>query len=671
MRFLRESLLQAAVACAYVGAGKLGLLVPAGHQIITLVWAPTGIALVAVLLLGYRILPALVAGAFLTNLTAGAPPLVACAIAVGNPLEAAIAAALLRAAGFRAGMDRTRDVLALLLFGAGISTTVSATIGVAALHAASQLPPGALARNWLDWWLGDAMGDLIVAPLLLAGIALVQDPARSGFAKRPLEALGVTAVVGGAGAAVFLLSPSRSAGQETAFIVFPLLIAAALRFGPPGAAAASFLTVTIAVAGTLLGRGPFGDMTSRAAIAHLHLFMGTAAVSALLLAASLAEREAAQEETRRSEEGARQARKMEALGLLASGIAGEFSKSLAIIRERARILASHIALDDPMRPSLEGILRAAESAEESTRRIVAFGRRGGGVAASVSPDASIRGMLPVVGPLLGESIALELEIEKGLPFVRIDAGQLEQVLLSLVLNARDAMPQGGRLAIRAARAVSGPGHVELSVSDTGRGMDEAARRRLFEPYFTTKPEGQRGGLGLAMVHAIVTRAGGSAEAWSEPGRGTRLTVRLPAVPRSRPAAGGGPWEADSRGGQETILVVDGVESSWREAMEILAPRGYEVLVASSGARALEVFRRHQGRVELILVAVELPDMPGGEVASRLMLERPGLRALFTAPRRAGGGDPGRVLLKPFTPGELAGRVRQELDAWESPVGGAP
>ena len=672
MRILRTFGLQLAIAGAYVGAGKLGLLVPAGHQIITLVWAPTGIALAAVLLFGYRILPALVAGALLTNLTAGASPAVACAIAVGNPLEAALGAFLLRRVNFRIALDRTRDVLALVFLAAGLSTVASATTGVCALWATSQLRGDVVARNWLDWWLGDAMGDLIVAPLLLTLASLFTDVESRRFVRRPLEALALTVVIGAVSAAVFLVPASRHAGQEIAFVVFPLLIAAALRFGPPGAAVASLLTVAVALAGTLLTRGPFGDLSSRAAIAQLHLFMGTAGVSAMLFAASLAEREAAQEELRRSEERSRHAWKMEALGHLASGIAHEFNNLLTVIRGHASILETKITLDDARRSSVEEISKAAERASEATRRILAFGRRDDGVPVVLDLQVAIRGLVPVLTPLLSRKITLRLELEPRLPCVRIDPGMLEQAVLNLVLNARDALPRGGRVTIRARRSTpqTSAGEsccVELSVIDTGDGMDEATRRRLFEPYFTTKPRGKGSGLGLAMVHGIVTRAGGSADVWSEPGRGSVFTIRLPADLHSIPPKPEPRSVTPGSGGRETILVVEDEETVRLVVRDTLTARGYEILAASNGPDALQLFRLFPGRISLLLTDVDLPSMPGAEVASRAMLERPGLRLLFMSGHSQAvldqaGIDPSRILLKPFSPEALATRVRQELDA---------
>ncbi len=675
MRASRSFTLQILIASVYLGAGKLGLLVPASHQTITLVWAPTGIALSAVLLFGYRVLPALAVGAFLTNLSAGTSPAVACAIAAGNTLEAAVAAALLNRVRFRIELDRTRDVLALIVLGAGVSTVASASIGVCALWAGSRIQEGTVTQNWLDWWIGDAMGDLIVAPAVLTAAALVTVPSSRRFARRPLEALALSLATGALAAVAFLLPASSYSGSEIAFIVFPALLAAALRFGPPGAAASSLLTVAIALAGTLMARGPFGDMASRIAIAHLHVFVGTAAVTALLLAASLAEREATLGDLRRSEEAARSAHKMEALGHLAGGIAQEFNNLLTVIQGHASILESQIPLDDQRRESLEEILRASERAAETTKRILAFGRRDGGAPVVLDPGAAVRGLVPVLDPLLERNISLHLEIEPRLPCVRIDPASLDQLILNLVLNARDAMPEGGRLTIRLKRAsqetsLDGIPSVELSVIDSGSGMDEPTRRRLFEPYFTTKPKGKGSGLGLATVHSIVTQAGGRTNVWSEPGRGTEFTIRLPASQEASPRKSDVPATlSPATGGHEVVLVVEDDERVWRLVREVLSSKGYEVLVATRGARALELFHIHPGRIALLLVDVDTPDIPGAEIASRAMLARPGLRTLFMSSQPPAeideaGIDAARILHKPFSPDSLATRVRRELDAAE-------
>lgn len=663
MRIFRECVLQLAIAGAYVAAGRLGLLVPAGHHIITLVWAPTGIALAAVVLAGFRVLPALAVAAFVTNVAAGAPAGVAAAVAVGNPLEAALGAALLRAAQFRPALTRARDVLALAVLGAGVSTLASAAVGVGALLAAGQIPAGGFARNALEWWLGDAMGDLVVAPLLFTAAAAVREGKRAEAVRRLPEAAAIALATGAAAAAVFLLPAPGRGAHEVAFVVFPFLFAAAFRLGPPGAAAASFLTVAIAVAGTLVGRGPFADQATRAGIAALHLFTGTAALSALLFAAALAERHEAQEALRRSEEEGRRERKMEALGLMAAGIADEFGGLLSAIREHARMLEARVGLDDGRRPSVEAILAAADRAEEAKRRILSLGRGGSaGAAVPVDVAGAIRGLVPVMAPLLGKLVVLSLELEAGLGCVKMDPRLLERVLLSLVLNAREAMPGGGRLEIRAAAA--GDGGVDISVADTGRGMDAETLGRVFEPFFTTKPAGERGGLGLAMVHAIVTRSGGTVRAASEPGRGTRISIRLPAVPCRRSAGREAGSREAARGGRETILVAVAQEAAWQAIRRALSAHGYEVLVAPGGAQALRTLREHAGPVDLLLVDAELPGLSGAEVASRAVLERPGLRTLFLSsrPADAAGRDGSRVLFPPFSPDVLAVRVRAELDA---------
>jgi PAS domain S-box-containing protein len=276
----------AAVAGLYVGAAKLGLALSVAHGVITPVWAPTGIALAALLLFGPRLWPAVALGALVANATSGASLSVAAAISMGNTLEAVVGAGLLRRVGFRPALDRVRDVLALILLGAAASTTISATNGVTTLWVAGHVSGSSYGSEWLLWWSGDAMGDVVVAPLLLVwAVAPLRKPGRA----RALEALALLALLGGVSALVFL-------GGEWRYphLLFPLLVWASLRFHQRGAVTSSFVVAAIAVAGAVHGTTPLGAGSETEIVQILEGLLAAVIVSMLILGAVPAERSAAE-----------------------------------------------------------------------------------------------------------------------------------------------------------------------------------------------------------------------------------------------------------------------------------------------------------------------------------------------------------------------------------------
>ena len=281
--------------------------------------------------------------------------------------------------------------------------------------------------------------------------------------------------------------------------------------------------------------------------------------------------------------------------------------------------------------------------------------------------------------LVGEDVALVLELAPDLASVKADPGQIEQVLLNLIVNARDAMPDGGILGIEtravqvdAVYAAEHPGtrpgpHAMLAVRDTGVGMDESIRRRIFEPFFTTKAQGKGTGLGLSMVYGIVKQSGGSIWFQSEPGHGSRFTIYLPCVtglPALRPA----PPPAATAHGQETVLVVEDEPPLRELAARVLTAAGYTVLQAANGADALALLAGHPDPVHLVFTDVVMPGMNGRELAARLATLRPAIRVLYTSGytedailRHGVLDDPGRFLSKPYTPSVLRRRIREALD----------
>jgi PAS domain S-box-containing protein len=365
-------------------------------------------------------------------------------------------------------------------------------------------------------------------------------------------------------------------------------------------------------------------------------------------------------ERRRLEEQLHHAQKLEAVGRLAGGVAHDFNNILTAIQGQGELLASSLSEDSPERHHLGQILRAAERGATLTRQLLAFSRKQMLQPRLLDLNHVVTGLLPMLQRLIGEDIQLVTRLDERLPAVRADAGQLEQVMVNLVVNGRDAMPAGGELTIVTAQKESG---VALEVRDNGCGMSDETLTHLFEPFFTTKPRGKGTGLGLATVYGIVTQSKGRVSAVSRPGAGSTFCVWLPSAagtPEAAPPVVSLPVE---RGTEKVLVVEDDVEVR-RFLREVLELQGYQVLTADDGVQALELATR-DGGVRLVISDVIMPRMSGVELAERL-------RAQITSPPRVLfiTGYPGETLLeqrepllmKPFSVGELARMVRQVLDA---------
>ena len=371
------------------------------------------------------------------------------------------------------------------------------------------------------------------------------------------------------------------------------------------------------------------------------------------------------------EDQLRQAQKMEVVGRLTGSVAHDFNNLLTVITGFTETALDGLPAGDPARAMLTEVAAAGTRAAGLTRQLLAFSRKSGPARASADLNAVVAGCEGLLRRLLGRAVELVVEPPPALRPVAVDPGQVEQVLMNLVVNARDAMPGGGRVTV----AMSGvrivapdPAHPGVSpgvyallrVSDTGCGMDAATQARVFEPFFTTKPAGRGTGLGLATVTDIARGCGGHVRLESEVGRGTAFFVYLP---KATFVAGGGantPDEARVRG-SEVVLVADD-DDAVRAVMALaLRARGYTVLEAADAADALRVARAHPGPVHLAVCDVFMPG--GSEPFAELQAANPGLRTLLVsgyAPDAEAGPVP--FLAKPFTPPALARKVRQVLDA---------
>ena len=383
----------------------------------------------------------------------------------------------------------------------------------------------------------------------------------------------------------------------------------------------------------------------------------------------------------------RQAQKMESVGRLAGGVAHDFNNLLTVIGGQAELVRMRLPLDNPLRERIGMVQDAAARAADLTKQLLAFSRKQVLEPKILDLNTVVEGVAPMLRRLIGEDVELLTRLAPDLGHVEADPGQLTQIIVNLAVNARDAMPGGGRLTIetdnveldetfadrRADEIRPGP-YVMLAVSDTGVGMNEETRSHIFEPFFTTKEAGKGTGLGLATVYGIVKQSNGHVGVYSEPGQGTTFKIYLPRVAQpadvlSQEAA------TIEGGGSETVLLVEDDERVRALACEVLGEHGYTVLEARHGTDALDITQRYHGAIHLLLTDVVMPGMGGRELATRLRRDRPQMKILYTSGYTAdaiahhGVLDDGEAFLsKPILPRVLASKVRETLDGQH---GGTP
>jgi len=392
-------------------------------------------------------------------------------------------------------------------------------------------------------------------------------------------------------------------------------------------------------------------------------------------------------ERKRLEAQLRQAQKMEAVGRLAGGIAHDFNNLLAVIMGHSDLILSVLRKGDALAHDVEQIRRASERAATLTRQLLAFSRRQFLQPQVIDVNTLAGNMASMLRRLIGEDVQLELRLDPAAGRVSADPGQLEQVVMNLAVNARDAMPRGGRLTVETSPAAldqafvsTHPGstagaHVCLSIHDTGCGMGPDVLAHLFEPFFTTKEPGRGTGLGLSTVYGIVKQHRGYIDVQSEPGRGSTFSVYLPRVEAQPVPERPAPRQRLRPGGRETVLFVED-EVALRDLMHrVLAKGGYTVLAAGDGLEALAVVEAHPGPIDLVVTDVVMPRMSGPELAARLRARDPEVRLLYVSGYTADQlrssqtdlGVDATLLPKPFTSDGLLRKVREVLDQPRPPV----
>ncbi|HPM75829.1 MAG TPA: PAS domain S-box protein [bacterium] len=400
----------------------------------------------------------------------------------------------------------------------------------------------------------------------------------------------------------------------------------------------------------------------------------------------MTERVQAENDQRKLQDQLQQAMKMEAVGRLAGGVAHDFNNLLTGISGNLQLALLDLKKNDPLTETLEEIRKAADSATALTRQLLAFSRKQIIEPKMLNLNELIEAMHKMLVRLIGEDVELQTLAGHDLGVVKIDQGQFEQILVNLAVNARDAMPNGGKLIIETAnvelseeycrlRSYSTPGaYVLLAVSDTGAGMSDEVKAHLFEPFFTTKEKGKGTGLGLATIYGAVKQAGGNVEVYSEEGRGTTFKIYLPRVEEKaeKPVLIGRTNEMP--GGKETILLVEDEEIVRNLAVKVLKRLGYQVLHADSGGDALALAEQYREPIHLLLTDVVMPVINGRQLAERLAKIHPEARVLFTSGYTEniivhhGVIDEGvRFIGKPYSPGDLAKMVRRTLDGATGPM----
>ncbi len=668
------------VGLASWGLALVVLMPTVGGRAVTPIWPPAGLAVAVIYLGGYRLLPGVAFGAFLLSIMR-VPIHWAVLMSLAALIQPVIDVRILRWLKFDEKLERVRDPVILSLAAGPAGAIVAALVSVALQLLNGQYDGSDFGYQLVVWWLRDWLGVMTTATLIFAWLH-----------PRPI-AWTWARIAEGVGLVITLLLGSQlifglwgvfaTRDVPIAFIFFPLVGWAALRFGPRGAATIVALISAFALAIAGFGLGPFGAYPVQFTQFLLFCFLALGSLSGQLLAAIMAERDDAMAKRLVLEEQLRHSQKMEAVGRLAGGIAHDFNNLLTAIIGYTEIVLHSLDPKDERRADAEEIARAAMRAADLTKQMLAFSRRQVLQPKVIDLNIALRKVEPMLRRVIGEDIVMTVTGKAAHAFVRVDPGQVEQVVMNLVVNARDAMPQGGRLTVETADATldasalpaqsdAKPGaYVMLSVADSGVGMPPEVRARIFEPYFTTKDVGKGTGLGLSTAYGIVTQSDGHIAVSSELGLGTTFRIYLPRAEAPEKAAVE-PGVEQMPEGTEHILIVEDDPSVRRLSKELLLRLGYSVTDASSGRAGLALGSDDTKHFDFALCDVILGDMSGPAVAEALRALRPSIRVLYMsgymdeAIVKTGVLDEGKPFLqKPFTPMQLAKKIREVLDEPET------
>ncbi len=658
---------------------SLVLLPGWGGRSISPVWPPVGLAVALTYIGGYRLLPGIVLASLAHGLSYYDWPL-ATLLALAQVAQPLVDVRILKALDFDPKLERVRDPLILTLVAGPAGSLLAALLAWSLYSLFGVRTIEATPYEFVLWWLRDWLGVMVTAPLIFSwyyGRPTAIEWKRVGEIATLLVmlALALQLMFG-----LWRMFATRDV--PIAFVLFPLIGWAGLRFGPRGASTFVAIITALVIAFAGRGIGPFSAFSVGFIQFLLFAFLALGSLSGLYLAAVIAERDDALTRRLALEEQLRHSQKMEAVGRLAGGIAHDFNNLLTAIIGYTEIVLTSLDPKDKRRADAEEIGRAAMRAADLTRQMLAFSRRQVLQPKVIDLNVTLTRIEPMLRRLIGEEIVLSVTGRANDAFVRVDRGQVEQVVMNLVVNARDAMPQGGRLKVETAEVRLGPedlagqeaspgAYVMLSVSDTGVGMTQEVRARIFEPYFTTQDVGKGTGLGLSTAYGIVRQSEGHITVSSEVGLGTTFRVYLP---RSEaPEAGAVDAPAGYMPtGTEHVLLVEDDSSVRRLARDLLSRLGYSVTEAASGRAGLALGSDHTRHFDLAVCDVILGDMSGPSVAEALSALHPSIRVLYIsgytdeAIVKTGVLEEGKPFLqKPFTPMQLARKVRDVLDQTEN------
>ncbi|MEZ6037347.1 MAG: response regulator [Planctomycetota bacterium] len=637
-------------------------VVPDRHAVIqSIAWFASGVGISGVWLLGLPGLVAVVCATLTQRLSLCYEVAIAVPEALGSGLEALVGAWILRRCGLGRDFSRLRDVCILAL-AAGVAPFVSMAVSFVGRgmdrEAAQQI---GLLSGWVGWWCMNALGIVVVVPTVLTWQGRLSRPA--GLRALADSMLFVVCAIVWLAFVVFVC-PASTTSVTLLSVVLVCALMAALRHGPHGATTVAACSAAFVSAATTLGHGPFLCVPFEERHAAAQVFLLTLVIVPLVFGALVARQ-------RELEAQLRHAHKMEAVGMLAGGVAHDFNNLLTIIAGNADDLRTAAMPGSAAAVRAAEIVEAAQRGAGLTRQLLAFGRR-----QILKPEAfelgdAVARSASLLRRLLGSDVVVEVVAEAPV-WVRADVGQLEQVVLNLAVNARDAMPRGGSLVLTtrrrrldgeeaARRGIAAGEFAELAVADTGHGMSAEVQARAFEPFFTTKDQGRGSGLGLATIYGIATQSGGGVAIDSREGRGTTVRIWLPSVPSPDHTASA-PASVDRANASRRVLVVDDERAVRDLIRRVLESAGYVVLEAENGEHALEEAAAG-GPIDLLVTDLVMPVMGGFVLAQRLRAAHPSLPVLFVTahPRSEAGIDfaslPGAELLdKPFATGQLLDRV---------------
>ena len=535
------------VALVAWGLSALVLYPTSGGRPVTPIWPPVGLAVAIAYIGGFRLLPGIVLGSLALGLSYNAWPL-AVLMALAQIAQPVIDVRIMKALEFDPKLERVRDPIILAIVAGPAGSFVAALLAVSLYALFGARPVDVLFYDFMLWWFRDWLGVMLTAPLIFAW---AYQKATPWTWPRISEGIALMLTLFAGSQLMFgLWGVFATRDVPITFVFFPIVGWAGLRFGARGATTIVALLAALAIAIAGRGIGPFSAFAVGFTQFLLFSFLALASLSGLLLAAIMAERDDALTKRLILEEQLRHSQKMEAVGRLAGGIAHDFNNLLTAIIGYTDIVLTSLDPKDDRRADAEEIARAAMRAADLTQQMLAFSRRQVLQLKVVDLNVALSKVEPMLRRFIGEDIAMTVSGKATSPFVRVDPGQVEQVVMNLVVNARDAMPKGGRLTIETTDAVldeaalaespeARPGaYVLLSVSDTGNGMTPEVRGRIFEPYFTTKDVGKGTGLGLSTAYGIVRQSEGHISVSSEIGLGTTFRVYLPRSEQPEPCRRG-------------------------------------------------------------------------------------------------------------------------------------